>query len=160
MRGTWPDDLLYFNALQDWQRSGSPIRGYTLLPSPYFLEFALDRILVFFTSDFELFAYVLSGIFAICLAGSFLLFGYVYCRDWRRAAIVSLLSYSCFYLFLIPIGIRLHVFLQNHTLASITTPAAMPGALSSIERFRWAGYRMLRWVMRQPRVTGKVMYRI
>jgi hypothetical protein len=143
IRGAWPDDLIYFNALQDWQHSGSPIRGYTLLPSPYFLEFALDRILVFFTSDFELFAYVLSGIFAICLAGSFLFFGYVYCREWRRAAVISLLSYSGFYLFLIPMGIRLHVFLQNHSLASITTPAAMAMlavSLTSTSRRSYIGW--------------------
>lgn len=53
IRGVRPDDLIYFNALQDWLHSGSPIRGYTLQPSPYFLDFLLDRVVVFFTDDFE-----------------------------------------------------------------------------------------------------------
>lgn len=95
--GIAPDDLLPFNALQDSLRSGSPIIGYALSPSPFFLEFVLDRTLVSFTEDFELFAYVLARIFSICLAGSFLLFGYVYSRDWRRAVVISLLSYPGFY---------------------------------------------------------------
>ncbi len=143
MQGIGPDDLLYFNALQDWLRSGSPIRGYTLQPSSYFLEFLLDRIVIFFTSDFELFAYVVSGIFAICFAGSFLLFGYVYCRDWARAMIISLLSYSSLYLFLIPMGIRLHLFLPSHTFASITTPVAMAMlavSLTSASRRSYIGW--------------------
>ena len=92
--GILPDDLIYFNALQDWLHSGFSIRGYTLQPSPYLLEFLLDCLVVFFTDDFERFTYVVSGIVAICFAGSFLLLGYAYCRNWWRAAIISLLSYS------------------------------------------------------------------
>ncbi len=141
--GTWPDDLIYFNALQDWLKSGSPLRGYTLQPSPYVLDFLLDRIIIFFTDDFERFAYAVSGIVAILFAGSFLTLGYAFCRDWRRAVVIALLSYTNLYLFLIPMRVRLHLFLPSHTFSSIATPVAiamLAASLTSASRqvyIRW-----------------------
>ena len=57
--------------------------------------------------------------------------------------IISLLSYSSLYLFLIPMGIRLHLFLPSTTFASITTPVAMAMlavSLTSASRRSYIGW--------------------
>jgi hypothetical protein len=118
--------------LQDWLRSGPSIRGYTLQPSPYILDLLLDRLVVLFTNDFERYVYVVSAVVSICFAGSLLLLGYAYCRDWRRAAVISLISYASLYLFLIPLRIYQHLFIPSHTFALIATPVAMAMLAASL----------------------------
>src|SRR4051812_34818992 len=62
-----PDALLYYNMILTWSRHGDSPRGFTLTPSPYFIDLLLQLPLALAAPDFERFAYALALLYALLL---------------------------------------------------------------------------------------------
>lgn len=115
------DSLIHYNMLLTWWRHGDSPRGYTLTPSPYFVDILLQLPLVFLAPDFERFSYALAATYALLLTGSL----YLVMRIALDASCVVALAVACaslvaFYK-LAPFSLVLHSFIYNHTSEVFTT---------------------------------------
>lgn len=68
-----PDNLIYYNMLLEWWQGGDSPLGHTLLPSPYFIDIALQFPLALVARDFEHFAYALALVYSALLFGGIFL---------------------------------------------------------------------------------------
>jgi hypothetical protein len=110
-----PDSLIHYNMLLDWFRLGDTPRGFTLTPSPYLIDIALQMPLVLLAPDFECFAYLLALVYAVLIFGSlYAVLTIVFCGDRITAVLAAALTVIGFYS-LAPFGLILHSFIYNHT---------------------------------------------
>jgi hypothetical protein len=109
------DSLIHYNMLLDWWRRGDPMRGYTLTPSPYFLDLVLQVPLALIAPDFEVFSYLLALAFAVLILGAvFAVVRIAIDRDPAVAAAIAGVTVAGFYA-LAPFSLVLQSFIYNHT---------------------------------------------
>jgi hypothetical protein len=110
-----PDSLLHYNAFLWWTRFGDSPRGFTLTPSPYFLDLVMQLPLSVAATDFEHFSYRLSELYALLfLATTYVLLRYAL-RTTRLVAFVIASAGTAGFYALAPWGFYEHAFMANHT---------------------------------------------
>ena len=110
-----PDSLLHYNMLLVWWRHGDSPRGYTLTPSPYFIDIALQLPIALLAPDFERFAYVLALVYALLIfAALAALLAIVFAASRALAVLVAGVAVVGFYT-RAPFSLILHSFIYNHT---------------------------------------------
>jgi hypothetical protein len=116
-----PDSLVHYNMLLTWWRHGDSVRGFTLTPSPYFIDMLVQLPIVLLAPDFERFSYWLAFVYASLIFVAL----YVVLRIALRtsdviAIAVAGVALAGFYT-LSPYDVVVHVFVVNHTSESFTT---------------------------------------
>jgi hypothetical protein len=113
--GVAPDNLLYYNMLMSWWRHGAPLTGYTLTPSPYFVDLVLQLPIALVAQDFERFAYCLALSYAVLLFVTVsLLAKRVLAVEGALASCAAALAVGIYYVAW-PFVVIGHVFIQSHT---------------------------------------------
>jgi hypothetical protein len=108
------DNLLAYNELLAWWQLGDSPTGFTLTPSPYFIDLVYQLPLAVLCDDFERFAYWEAVGYALATAASLVaLFRAVGFNRWT-AALASALTMGGYYL-VFPQELVLHLFVPNHT---------------------------------------------
>ena len=109
------DSLLHHHWILTWWRHGDSIRGFTLTPSPYFIDLAIQLPIAFLTGDFESFSYVMALTFAVLLFLSmFAVMRIAFNGSTLVASIAAGLALVAFYV-VAPFSVVLHAFSYNHT---------------------------------------------
>ena len=110
-----PDSLLHYHWILSWWRHGDSVRGFTLTPSPYFIDFAIQIPIALLAPDFEWFSYAMSLAFAALLFGSVLAVArVVFEASLMVASLIATLTMIAFYA-LSPWELVGHAFSYNHT---------------------------------------------
>jgi hypothetical protein len=116
-----PDSLVHYNMLFAWWRHGDSPRGFTLTPSPYFIDMAVEFPLMLLTPDYERWSYALACSYAVLIfAGLYVVARFVLGATAIFAAAVAGLTLVAFYK-LAPFYFVVHAFVVNHTSEIFTT---------------------------------------
>lgn len=109
------DSLLHYHWILSWWRHGDSIRGFTLTPSPYFIDLAIQLPIAFLTGDFESFSYVMASTFAVLLFLSvYAVMRIAFDGSTLIASVVAGLALVAFYV-VAPFSVVVHAFMSNHT---------------------------------------------
>jgi hypothetical protein len=109
------DSLIHYNMLLGWWWHGDSPRGYTLTPSPYFIDIALQVPIALLAPDFERFSYVLALVYAVLIFASLVaVLRVVFDPDRGLALVAAAVAIVGFYT-LAPFTLILHTFIYNHT---------------------------------------------
>jgi hypothetical protein len=115
------DSLVHYNMLLAWLRHGASPRGFTLTPSPYFIDMVVQLPVLWLAPDMESFSYwlacayailIFAGVYAVLRVG--LACGPLIAAATAAAAMVG--SYT-----LAPQSVIVHAFIVNHTSEVFTT---------------------------------------
>lgn len=109
-----PDNLIYYNALLEWWHRGTPPNGYTLLPSPYFIDLALEAWPALGEGDFEAFSYDLALIYAVALFAATVVLARAFRHSLAASLSIGVVTLALYYHF-VPFELHAHAFMQNHT---------------------------------------------
>ncbi|MDB4962310.1 MAG: hypothetical protein JWP01_2309 [Myxococcales bacterium] len=116
-----PDSLIHYNMLLAWWRHGDSPRGFTLTPSPYFIDMLIEFPIMLLAPDFERFSYALACAYALLIFASLYLILRIALECGPTFAIaVTAVSIVAFYK-LAPWHFITHVFVVNHTSELFTT---------------------------------------
>ena len=115
------DALVHYNMLLTWWRHGDSPRGFTLTPSPYFIDMLVQFPIMLIAPDFERFSYALGCTYALMIFGSLcLLLRRVLALDIVVVLAIASVTITVFYL-LAPFNFVVHAFVVNHTSEVFTT---------------------------------------
>jgi hypothetical protein len=116
-----PDSLVHYNMLLAWWRHGDSPRGFTLTPSPYFIDMLVEFPLMLLAPDFEQWSYALACAYAVLIfTALYLVVRIVLEFPTVLAAAVTGLTMVGFYK-LAPFDFVMHTFVVNHTSELFTT---------------------------------------
>lgn len=114
------DSLVHYNILLGWLHHGDSLRGFTLTPSPYFLDMVLQLPIALLAPDLEAFSYALGAAYALlCVAAL-----YALARALGNGALVAGAIAAAFYT-LTPTDFVYHLFIVNHSSELISTIAML-----------------------------------
>lgn len=116
-----PDSLVHYNMLLTWWRHGDSPRGFTLTPSPYFIDMVLQLPMMLLAPDFEGFSYALACTYALLILGSLYLVLRIALDSGPALAIAAAGATVAGFYELAPFNFVVHVFVINHTSELFTT---------------------------------------
>ena len=110
-----PDNLIYYTMLSRWWHHGDSPVGYTLLPSPYFVDLAIQLPIALLAPDFEVFSYGLALTFYLLVTGAVELVWRAWTgSSWLAATLAAAVTMSL-YVGCVPTVVHVHLFWQSHT---------------------------------------------
>jgi hypothetical protein len=110
-----PDSLIHYNGLLWWVRFGDSPRGFTLTPSPYLIDVALQLPMSVLVPNFEHFSYRLGEIYALMfLVTLYMVLRYALATTRLVAFVIACLGVIGYY-HLAEWGLYEHAFMANHT---------------------------------------------
>lgn len=138
------DALVHYNMLLTWWRHGDSPRGFTLTPSPYFIDMLVQIPIVLLAPDFERFSYALACTYCLLIFGAlYVVFRVALEANATLAVVASGVTVAAFYV-VAPFNFVVHVFVVNHTSEIFTTFGVLALAHAwfrpGVTRRRYAAY--------------------
>jgi hypothetical protein len=124
------DSLLHYHWILTWWNHGDSVRGFTLTPSPYFIDLAIQLPIALLAPDFEVFSYVMALVFALLIFASLGAALRIATTEdstpapTTAATALAALATIVFYV-KAPFGLVLHPFTYNHTSEVYSTLAVL-----------------------------------
>src|SRR4029079_14876462 len=116
-----PDALVNYYWILDWWHNGDSPTGFTLTPSPYFIDILLQIPITLLAPDYEGFAYALAATYAVLIfAALFLVVRIALAVTSTFAIAVTGAVVAVFYAWA-PFNFIMQAFVVNHTSEVFTT---------------------------------------
>jgi hypothetical protein len=116
-----PDSLVHYNMLLAWWRHSDSPRGFTLTPSPYFIDMVLQLPIMLLAPDFERFSYALACAYALLILASLYLVLRIALETGPILALAAAGATVAGFYKLAPFNFVVHAFVVNHTSEIFTT---------------------------------------